>query len=226
MSLPRCLLIPAQLFVAWGLAASATTNQLTPEEKAAGWELLFDGRTTSGWLEVTGLPFPRSSWKIDGGCLKAFPNPSGFQDIRTAGAYRSFDLRFEWKIAANGNSGVKYFIHKAERWRTRRRRGYQARARGAEYQLVDDRRGQAFDTARTSGALYGVLGPTLNAARPAGNFNESRILVQGRHVEHWLNGSKVLEYDAEAPVESFLALQNHNSEAWFRNIKVLRLKDR
>ncbi len=84
----------------------------------APWRSLFDGRTSAGWLEVTGAAFPKT-WTIEDGCLKALPDPNGIQDIRTAETFRSFELEWEWKIGPAGNSGVKYLVHKTDRWDSR-----------------------------------------------------------------------------------------------------------
>lgn len=187
---------------------------------AQSWEVLFDGVSTNGWVEVTGAPFP-SSWTIEDGCLKTVPNPQNMQDLRTIGTYRNFEFRFEWKLAPGGNSGVKYRIGKTDRWQRPGESGYQARARGPEYQLLDDPKAPA---KQQTGALYTVHAPVLKQLPAPGVFHESRIIVRNDHVEHWLDGERVLSYPlAEPPKESFLSLQNHNSPVWFRNLRIRRL---
>ena len=223
------------------LAFGAEPNRLTSAEKAAGWQLLFDGSTTDGWLEISGKPFPRACWNVEDGCLHAHARDSK-QDIRTAATYRSFDLQFDWKLGANGNSGVKYLIQRTDEWTNQT--GRQARARGLEYQLADARNSEASDPRRTTGALYSLVapGPALPAA--AGEFHHSRIVVRGRHAEHWLDGVKIVEFEttdarvvkllradlpkglpADAPLaeESPISLQNHTADAWFRDLKIKRL---
>lgn len=201
-------------------------NELTPAERAQGWTLLFDGSTTKGWREVTGLEFPAESWIIEDHCLKAVLHPDAFQDLRTEAEFESFDLRFAWKIAPAGNSGVKYFVVKTDRWAAKSGKGFMARARGSEYQLTDDAANPdaLSNPKHSAGALYGVIAPAKSAMRPAGEFNESRLLVRDKHVEHWLNGVLVVSYEVDAPRRSFIALQNHASEVWFRNIKVRVLR--
>ena len=219
---------------------------LCAAQENAGWERLFDGSTSSGWVEVTGKPFPAHSWTVEDGCLKSLVRADGFQDIRTVGVYRSFELEFEWMLLKDGNSGVKYLIQRVDEWSNEE--GRQARARGLEYQLVDLHSPDASDPTRYTAALYSIL-----ATPPAlkdklhwriGNFNQSRIVVNGEHVEHWLNGAKVLSYETgdskvqaalrnllakgagpETPLirESWISLQNHSSETWFRNIQIRRL---
>src|SRR3982751_1225830 len=93
--------------VAVTAAEDAAPNHLTGAERRAGWRLLFDGSTTTGWVEVTGKPFP-ASWTIDHGCLKTVVRKDGFQDIRTVDSFRDFELQFDWMLLAGGNSGVKY----------------------------------------------------------------------------------------------------------------------
>lgn len=223
-------LIPALLATILHLsrANAAEANSLTAEERAAGWILLFDGRSTEGWTEVTGKPFP-DSWTIENGTLRAL-SPSAKQDLRTTRTFRNFELRFEWKVAPGGNSGVKYLVQKTDEWTNAA--GRQARARGLEYQISDDDAGSS-DPTKQCGALYGVRATTKKAAKPVGEFNESRIVVNGVNVQHWLNGALVLEFKLTEPevskvaakvdAETYLSLQNHGGLAWFRNLKVRKL---
>jgi len=199
---------------------------------------LFDGATTQGWREITGKPFPSNCWTIEDGCLKAQVRLDGFQDIRTVATFRSFDLRFDWKLLERGNSGVKYKIQKVDEWVNAE--GRQARARGLEYQLADDKDPDAaFDPRRVAGSLYSLIAPSPKVSPLIGVFNESRIVVTGKHVEHWLNGQRVVSFETDAPeVEKLLranmaaddhgpvheegpiSLQNHSSETWFHNIRI------
>jgi hypothetical protein len=237
------------LLVFWCLTAlpvaqAAEPNQLTAEERRAGWRLLFDGTTSAGWLEVTGKPFPTTCWTIENGCLKALVRTDGFQDIRTAETFRRFDLQFDWMLKADGNSGVKYLIQNVDEWVNQA--GRQARARGLEYQLADNHNEDAAsDPRRMAGALYSLLAPLPGTQPKIGEFNHSRLLVDGRHVEHWLNGVKVVEFETTTPevqkllraalpkgsgaatplaAASPISLQNHASETWFRSIKIRVLR--
>ena len=212
------------------LCSAAEPNQLTSGERALGWRLLFDGKSTEGWLEITGKPFPTNCWTVENACLKAIPRDNGFQDIRTVETFRSFELEWEWRMLAKGNSGVKYLIQKVDEWNNKQ--GRQARARGLEYQLADDANDDAASAAsRVAGALYSVFAPVPKIPPKIGEFNRSRLVVDGARVEHWLNGSKVVEfrldapevqklYPGIAPKESPISLQNHQSEVWFRSIKI------
>jgi hypothetical protein len=187
---------------------------------------------------VTGLPFP-SSWTIEDGCLKAIPSTAN-QDIRTVETYRSFELQFEWKVAKGGNSGVKYLVQKTDRWQRKAEEGFQARARGFEYQLLDDAAAEEAKRDATGGtaSLYSYIATNPKVIAEPEKFHQSRIVVKGDHVEHWFDGVRVLEFDvtqSEArkafeslkggPVkrDTMIALQNHGSAVWFRNLKIRRL---
>jgi hypothetical protein len=204
---------------------AADLNALSDAERRDGWRLLFDGKTTTGWVEVTGKPFPAHCWTVDNGALKAIVRTDGFQDIRTIDKFASFDLQFEWKILAQGNSGVKYFVQKVDEWTNAA--GRQARARGLEYQIADDGNPDAAsDPRHVAGSLYSQIAPSPRVAPRIGEYNQSRIVVRGSRVEHWLNGVKVVEFDAAALTPAIkieagpISLQNHSSQTWFRNIKI------
>lgn len=220
-----------------GAAAAILLAQLAAAQDQ-GWRVLFDGSTPKGWVDVTGKPFPTHSWTIEDGCLKTIVTRDGAEDIRTEDSFTSFELQWEWKLANLGNSGVKYLIQRMDDWVNKE--GRQARARGLEYQLVDLYSPDANDPTRITGALYSIFPPS-NADWKIGEFNESRLIVNGTHVEHWLNGRRVLAYEttnpkvqaalrkmlpkgspADAPLltESPISLQNHGSEAWFRKIRI------
>jgi Domain of Unknown Function (DUF1080) len=200
------------------------------------WRSLFDGKTSTGWVEITGKPFPQT-WTIEDGCLKAVVKPGGAQDIRTVDVYRSFELEFDWKMSVDGNSGVKYLVQKVDEWTNKD--GRQARARGLEYQLADDHNPDAAEPKRSPGSLYSVIAPMPHVTPKIGEFNHSRLLVDGTHVEHWLNGVKVVSFETGAPEvqkqlrdlrktddllsEGPISLQNHSSEVWFKNIRVRRI---
>lgn len=219
----------------------AADNHLTPEETAQGWRLLFDGTTSNGWVEVTGKPFPPNSWTVEDGCLKTLVRPGGAQDIRTVESYRSFDLEFDWKVLANGNSGVKYLVQHIDEWTNKL--GRQARARGLEYQIADNAGPDAVEPSRSAASLYSAIAPSPKTNPAVGAFNHSRITVNGDQVEHWLNGVRVVAFDITGPEAQKLfvslrqkqdpktpvqrktpiSLQNHTTEAWFKNLRIRRL---
>jgi hypothetical protein len=204
-----------------GIEISRRSLLLTALTPRADWVSLFDGKSPQGWLEVTGFAFPAAAWRVEDGCLRSVHVESGgFQDIRTEAEFTQFEFEFEWRIEAGGNSGVKYLIDRINRWQARGG-GFNARGRGAEYQIMDD--GAQPDRAKQSGALYGRIAPRVNAARRVGEFNTSRIIVAAGRVEHWLNDEPVVEYRTPAK-RGPIVLQHHNSTAWFRRIRVRRIE--
>jgi len=253
-------------------AAEPAANTLTPEEKASGWALLFDGRTMQHWKDPRKLDPPGDAWTIDSECLKANARPRIVEDLFSEDAYRDFELQWDWRIAPGGNSGVKYRIqrnvwmtgdHPAATLRfedqveyflqhpiTKRPDRGQDYVIGFEYQMLDDKRNADAFAGKThmTGALYDLVPPSQSVTKPAGEWNHSVLKVQGGHVEHWLNGVKVVDASiAPATVKPGLekrwgktpgvfdllgnqprkdcpiSLQNHDADTWFRNIKIRRL---
>jgi len=212
-------------------AGDAPANQLTAAEKAAGWKLLFDGQTTAGWHGVGLGAFPTKGWKAEDGWMHGLAQQGG--DVVTDEKFEQFELVWEWKLARAGNSGLKYFVQENR-----------PKALGHEYQILDDDLhpdGKLGEGKRVTAAFYDVVRPAVKApTRPMGEINQSRILVQGNHVEHWLNGTKVLEYECGSPetkkavaaskfrdVPGFgdrakgnILLQDHGAQVWFRNVKL------
>jgi hypothetical protein len=200
---------------------------------AAGSRSLFDGHSTQGWRAVAGGEFPHC-WTVTDGCLKSLVAKPVFQDIRTIEEFADFEFEFEWKIAPSGNSGVKYLIYREDSWSPPGTTQRHARGRGFEYQLADD--AVAKNDLETSGALYEFLAPVRRNARPIGQFNQARIVRQGASVEHWLNGIRTVKVQLDAPEtlermrqrkvptdlpqRTPIVLQNHSSEAWFRNLRI------
>jgi hypothetical protein len=231
------MLSPAARIAAFLLIAlaapAANPNHLTDAERRQGWRLLFDGQSTAGWQEITGKPFPTNCWTIENGSLKALVRTDGFQDIRTNESFLHFDLQFDWKMGGDSNSGVKYLIQKVDEWTNQQ--GRQARARGLEYQLAGDANPDAAsDPRRVAGSLYSLIAPVPRVPPHIGAVNHSRLVVTRDRIEHWLNGTKVIDVDPANPVVQKLlrsyhepvtdtgpiSLQNHGSEVWFQNIKI------
>jgi hypothetical protein len=251
-----------KLIVSLALAAALAT--------AADWKSLFDGKTFNGWEDPTRKSPPGDSFVIENGCLKATSHPRINEDLFTADTYRDFELAFEWKISPGGNSGVKYRIQdrvmlldeKTPKFEDlvalsfqKRRKDRPAKGQeyvvGFEYQITDDSRNPdatANGAKHRTAALYDTVAASRNVTKPAGTFNESRIVVKGDHVEHWLNGVKVVDTSLRSPEVAKgaaqrwgegsavykllvnqprsrcqISLQNHNDEAWFRNIRIREL---
>lgn len=212
--------------------APATRPSLSDAEKQAGWKLLFDGVSTAGWRGLGMDDFPDGIWEIRDGCLHC-PGGAKTNDLITTEKYDNFEISFEWLIPKlKGNSGLKY--------RVQEQKGH-GFAFGCEYQCMNDPGVEGKDA---SGSLYDVLPPHGKTLAPDGQFNQSRILIQGNHVEHWLNGVKVLEYEfwsepfnaavakskfKNSPIwakdpKGFIALQDHHDEVFFRNLKLREIK--
>jgi hypothetical protein len=206
-------------------------NQLTPEETATGWKLLFDGKTTQGWHAFKQTTFPTNKWEVSNGWLHALGKGGG--DIVSDGLYDQFELTWDWRIDSGGNSGLKYFVSPTR-----------SSPLGHEYQLLDDERhpdGKLAAGKRLTATFYDVLKTSVKTTvSPPGEVNHSRIVVKGNQVEHWLNGVKVLEYEcgsdatkaavAESKfnktpdfgkrLKGHLLIQDHNSQVWFQNLKI------
>ena len=220
---------------------TASLNTLTPEEKAAGWKLLFDGKTWDGWRGFRREKAPEEAWVIEEGAIKRTairgePSPDS-GDIITTGQYENFELQLEWRISPGGNSGIKYLV--AEEMVMI---GYSGL--GFEFQIIDDERNpdaaQGKNGNRSTGALYDLIAPKNKVMRPAGTWRQVRLIVRGDDVEHWLDGAKVVEFKLDgAKLKELIAdskykdirgfgevrkghilLQDHGDEVWYRNIKL------
>jgi len=225
--------------------AAQPINTLTEQEKKDGWQLLFDGSTTRGWRRINRSTFPGQGWAIKGGALRTLgldgAESEDGGDIITEGKYGSFELTWEWKMLnAGGNSGIKYFV--LEGLSENDKHGV-----GLEYQILDDANHpwmiegkMAPGDYRTTGSLYEVYKATNKKMKPLGQYNHSRIVCRGAHVEHWLNGIKVLaftrgsdDYRRRVQASKFksfagfgeaakghILIQDHGSQVCFRNIKI------
>ena len=248
----------------------AADNELTAKEKAAGWKLMFDGKSFAGWEDPATKSPPGDGFAIEDGCIKSLKKPKINEDLFTLDTYTDFEMEFDWKVSEAGNSGVKYRIQERvmlvdgtpgqkfedlvnlsmQNRRTDRPAKGQEYVIGFEYQALDNQRHP--DGRRganhQSGALYDIFSPAKDATKPVGEFNHSRLVVKGDHIEHWLNGEKVVDNSLKAPevraasakrwgadskVTEFLAeqpkkacqisVQNHGDEAWFKNLKIRRM---
>ena len=234
-------------------AGNTPLNTLTEQEKARGWRLLWDGRTPDGWRSARGEAFPAKGWTIRDGVLIVHENGGqesiGGGDIITRESYSNFEFQVDFRITRGANSGVKIFVQPDISSVT----GTGAKAAagsaiGLEYQILDDERhpdarlGRAGD--RKLGALYDLFpADPAKPVKPIGEWNHILIVSRGPHVEHWLNGTKILEYDRgsaafRAAVEEskfknipgfgewpdgHILLQEHGNEVSFCNVKILVL---
>jgi len=227
------LLIATVLF-----SCTEKQNVLTDQEKQDGWKLLFDGQSLNGWKNynepgVTG-------WSAQDGTLASSGTGSDSTGyIITDKKYDNFELTFDWKIAPEGNSGVMYHVTESKKFKT----PYKT---GPEYQLLDDVGfPQKVEKWQLTGADYAmhVADTTAKKLKPVGEWNTSKIIFNNGHVEHWLNGSKIVDFEAWTPEwfalknsgkwtsapeyglseTGYISLQDHGSKAWFRNMKIKEL---
>jgi hypothetical protein len=211
-------------------------NQLTDEQKKDGWKLLFNGQNMDGWRTFKNKE--NDSWEVVDGALHCKPKEAAEKraDILTTDQYGDFELTFDWKVAPGDNSGVIY------RATEEFDEPYLA---GPEYQVIDDKGyPDKLSPTQTSGSNYDMhAAPDNKPINPPGEWNKGKIVAKGNHVEHWLNGTKVVEYEINsadwkklkagskwknakgygiAP-RGHVDLQDHGGEVWYRNIMIKTL---
>lgn len=223
------------------------SNLLTPEEAAEGWKLLFDGKCSCGWQSAKKPgTFPEKGWKIENGILTVEKGNGGESenggDIITSRPYRDFILKVDFKITPGANSGIKYFVNPE----TNKGAGS---AIGCEFQVLDDKLHPDAKLGvkgnRTMGSLYDLIpakkGPWESYT--IDGWQRAMIVVKGKHVEHWLNGVKIVEYERNNQMwdalvayskykdwpnfgnaeEGYILLQDHGDQVSYRSIKILEL---
>lgn len=216
-------------------------NTISELEASEGWELLWDGKTTNGWRGAKLDEFPEKGWVIEDGILKVLKGDGGEStnggDIVTTKPYKNFMLKVDFRITEGANSGIKYFVD------TNLNKG-DGSAIGCEFQILDDRNHPdaklGINGNRTLGSLYDLIAAPEDKPFRSGFFNTAMVVVQGNHVEHWLNGVKIVEYERNTEEwnalvqtskykdwpnfgnaeEGLLLLQDHGDEVWFQNIKI------
>jgi len=206
-------------------------NVLSAEESAQGFRLLFDGVTTNGWRGFRRPTIP-DGWQVENGTLSRV---AGGGDIVTVGEYASFDLRLQWRISEGGNSGIMFHVTEDQP------ATYHS---GPEMQVLDDSRHPDGRSRLTSaGANYALHPAPEGVVRPVGEWNDVRLIVNRAHVEHWLNGVKIVEYELWTPEwerlvqaskfaqwpsygqsrTGHIALQDHGDRVWYRSIRIREL---
>jgi hypothetical protein len=209
-------------------ARAAAANTLSDGDRAQGWRLLFDGSSLSGWRALSG-PAPGAGWQvIDGAMVRTAK--SG--DLLTTDEFGDFELSIEWKVDEATNSGILYRVSTTES---------QTYFTGPEYQILDNvKGGDRFNPKHRAGALYDLVAPPKDFTHPVGAWNETRIVVRGWHIQHWLNGEKIVDVDLAGPggkallmhskfnamphfaafARGHIALQDHDGAVSFRNIRI------
>ena len=240
-SIVSLALLLALLCLATALPARAEEpNTLTQAEKENGWQLLFDGKTTAGWRGYKSATMP-AGWKVENGSLLSRHEQGDTTgDIVTADQYDNFELTLEWKMTKGGNSGVLYRATED---------GEQVWETGAEYQILDNTgHMDGLNPLASAGACYAVFAPARDMTKPLGEWNQTRIVAHAKHVEHWMNGEKLLEYDIDTELwrahvktsryyltaygkgswglspKGHIALQDYGGAIEFRNIKIRPVK--
>ena len=218
-------------------------NTLTAAERDEGWQLLWDGHTARGWRGLTTKDFPKDRWAMEKGELSAVKTPPGAQepntDIVTERPYGDFELVADFRLSPGANSGIKYLV------RTDVMADGGHSSVGLEYQVIDDEGTpdvvEGPGGTRSTAGLYDVYGPAADKpVKPMGEWNRARILARGRHVEHWLNGAKVLEFERGSDdfkkhvaagkhrvwphygewAAGLILLQHHGGGVSYRNVKL------
>lgn len=229
---PRALLLAALVvMLAPPLRAQGRSmNSLDTDEIAAGWQLLFDGTSTAQWRGYHSDSMP-AGWHAEQGLLV---KSGSTNDIITRAEYRDFELDLEWRIERGGNAGI--FYRATEEYP-------KVYWTGPEYQLLDDpNHPDGRNRLTSAAAAYGLYPSPAGVVHPAGEWNRTRIIVQGNHVEHWLNGTRVVSYELGSAdwqekvnaskfaawpqygraARGHIAIQgDHNGELALRNIKIL-----
>jgi hypothetical protein len=209
-------------------------NELTAAEKKAGWKLLFDGKSLKGW-RIYQKQEVSPKWKVQDGAIVLTEGGAG--DLVTAEEYGDFELELEWKIAEGGNSGIMYHVKEDPTFKAT----YNT---GPEMQVLDDERHpdakQGKNGNRTAGSLYDMLPPAKKATKPAGQWNKVKLVIKDGKAQHWMNGTKIVEYATKGPEwekmvadskfkgwEGFgkydkgrIALQDHGDVVMYKNIKI------
>lgn len=229
--------VATALFVACAGAREAgdaqeSMNTLTDAERAAGWSLLFDGSSLEGWrgYNMDGLP---GGWAVENGLLTRV---GAGGDIITEAQFTDFELTVDWMVEEGGNSGIFYRAAEGEEWI------YHS---APEFQVLDDSNHRdGADPVTSAGSNYGLNAAPRGVVRPANEWNTARILVRGERVEHWLNGTKVVEYEfhsaewdefvsnskfVEWPAygqatRGHIGLQDHGDRVWYKNMKIREIE--
>ncbi len=231
------LLMATAILVSCSSKKDAGNNILSKEEKEQGYKLLFDGKDMDGWRTYQNKS--AASWSVDSGALHCKGSDANYgaitADLMTKDQYKNFDFSTDYKISPKGNSGILYLVTEDS---------VSSYLTGPEYQIIDDVNfPEKLEAWQHTAANYAMNPAPEAKPNPAGEWNHARIVKNGNHVEHWLNGKKVVEYELHsdewnknkmaekfkndaaygAAEKGYITFQNHGSEVWFKNIKIKEL---
>ena len=253
----RLVLFVLVLFVLVGCVSAASSccpsaakagcgsNALTKGQVEDGWVLLFDGKSCKGWVGLGKDKFPETGWEIKEGVLTVNPVANGSKKKRggaivTVEMYDDFELKLDFKLTEGANSGIKYFVRDED--------AKKGKELGLEFQVLDDKKHpdakKGINGNRTVASLYDLIAADKGKeVKAVGEWNTARIVSKGKHVEHWLNGKKVLEYERGSKefaeliaiskfknIKDFglaekghIVLQDHKDTVSYKNIMIKKL---
>lgn len=210
-------------------------------QQQSQWHYIFDGKTTDSLRGYKMAGFPKEAWIVEDGALVAQTGVANI-DLVTKQPYKNFELTLDWKVSKAGNSGIFFYMDEAAdkeagngnspNWLD-----------NFEMQLLDDINFNDTAAVRSAGSLYDLIAPTNKTLKPVGEYNQARLVVNNNHVEHWINGAKVVEYQIGSPelnqlitnskfkdnpkfarsTNGLIMFQHHGQKVWLKNIKVRRL---
>ena len=226
------------------------SNTMNKTELSGKWISLFDGKTFNGWRGIGIDSIPNGHWEVENGTIHKIASgnvptmadgqPLKGGDLMTDKTFKNFELSFEWKISEGGNSGVKYNVSEEVSIKNG-----SSHALGYEYQVLDDEKhSDNLNPTHRAASLYDLIEAKGKSLKPVGEFNTARIVFNNNHLEHWLNGVKVVEAETDSPEfqelfkkskyhkypnftvhkDVHIVLQDHGDDCWYRNIKIKILK--
>lgn len=229
------------LIFLFGILAFISCSKNAKQEEAKSWITLFDGMSTDSLRGYGIQEFPQGVWYVENGALITNPDTAN-RDLITRGRYGNFELQYEWAVDTAANSGV--FFHVQEDLAMESGNGNSPNwLDNFEIQVLDDKHFYDTVAVRSAGSLYDLIRPVNKQLKPIGEFNQAILIHNNGHVEHWLNGNKVLEFEIGSPEmnalvaaskfkenpayhsdkEGHIMFQHHGQRVYFRNIRVREL---
>lgn len=210
-------------------------------QSTTAWTSLFDGKSVTALRGYKMRTFPDQAWKVEDGALMALPNVPNI-DLVTKETYQNFELVFDWKVSEAGNGGVFFYVQETSQHESGNGNSPNW-LDNFEMQILDDINFNDKEPKRSAGSLYDLIAPKGKKLKPVGEYNQAKLIVNKGHVEHWLNGVKVVEYQIgsdqlnrliqnskykENPAfatstDGHIMFQHHGQQIWLKNIKVRRL---